>query len=101
MDLLAQARAGIATIEAEPSLKQRALQYLQQWLTDPEFAAYRPQIKWMIEERQWANLLDSFYQILPFGTGGRPGAMGIGPHPMNPMTLGGSVQGPLASFTGG
>jgi len=93
MDLLAQARAGFAPIEAEPSLKERALQYLKQWLSDPEFAAYRQQIQWMIEEKQWANLLDSFYQILPFGTGGRRGAMGIGPNRMNLWTLGASVQG--------
>ncbi|MFL5245814.1 MAG: phospho-sugar mutase [Gemmataceae bacterium] len=93
MNLLAQAREGFAPIEAEPSLKERALQYLHQWLTEPEFAGYRPQIQWMIEQKQWANLLDSFYQILPFGTGGRRGAMGIGPNRMNLWTLGASVQG--------
>ena len=38
-------------------------------------------------------LLDSFYQVMPFGTGGRRGAVGIGPNRMNPWTLGASVQG--------
>ena len=35
----------------------------------------------------------SFYQVLPFGTGGRRGAVGIGPNRMNLWTLGASVQG--------
>jgi phosphoglucomutase/phosphomannomutase len=38
-------------------------------------------------------LLDRFCQILPFGTGGRRGAVGIGPNRMNLWTLGASVQG--------
>src|SRR5262249_6823289 len=38
-------------------------------------------------------LLDRFYQILPFGTGGRRGPVGIGPNRMNLWTLGASVQG--------
>ena len=48
---------------------------------------------WLIEGRQWPGLLDRFYQILPFGTGGRRGAVGIGPNRMNLWTLGASVQG--------
>src|SRR5262249_3155999 len=42
---------------------------------------------------QWAGLLDRFCQILPFGTGGRRGAVGIGPNRMNLWTLAASVQG--------
>jgi phosphoglucomutase/phosphomannomutase len=38
-------------------------------------------------------LLDRFYQIMPFGTGGRRGAVGIGPNRMNLWTLGASVEG--------
>ena len=56
--------------------------------SEPEFAAYRPQLEWLIHEKQWAGLLDRFYQILPFGTGGRRGAVGIGPNRMNNWTLG-------------
>ncbi|MBI3758491.1 MAG: phospho-sugar mutase, partial [Deltaproteobacteria bacterium] len=40
-----------------------------------------------------AGLLDRFYQIMPFGTGGRRGPVGIGPNRMNLWTLGASVQG--------
>jgi phosphoglucomutase/phosphomannomutase len=93
MDLLTQAAEGFQSVAAEPALKEKALVYLRQWLTGPEFASYRPQINWLAQTGQWAGLLDRFYQILPFGTGGRRGAVGIGPDRMNFWTLGVSVQG--------
>src|SRR5437016_10061625 len=92
-DLLTQARDGFAGVQADPPQKEQALQHLQRWLTEPEFAPYRPQLQWLIQTKQWAGLLDRFYQILPFGTGGRRGAVGIGPNRMNLWTLGASVQG--------
>jgi phosphoglucomutase/phosphomannomutase len=92
-DLLAQALAGFAEIDADQAIKARAAQYLAQWLTGPDFAAYRPQLGWLIETQQWTGLLDRFSEILPFGTGGRRGPVGIGPNRMNLWTLGASVQG--------
>lgn len=93
MDLLALADAGFQTIDADASLKDRALDNLKTWLTDPDLAQYRPQLEWQISQQQWSALLDQFYQVLPFGTGGRRGAVGIGPNRMNLWTLGASVQG--------
>jgi phosphoglucomutase/phosphomannomutase len=93
MDLLALTATGFDTIDAEAALKQKALGYLRQWLTAPDFTAYRSQVEWLIETKQWAGLLDRFYQILPFGTGGRRGAVGAGPNRMNLWTLGASIQG--------
>jgi phosphoglucomutase len=93
MDLLSQVTAGFRGIEADDALKEQALQFLRQWLSEAEFAAYRPQLHWLIESKQWPGLLDRFYQILPFGTGGRRGAVGIGPNRMNAWTLRASVQG--------
>jgi phosphoglucomutase len=93
MDLLARAAEGFRGVAADGALKDRALHFLRQWLTDPAFAAYRPQLEWLVRGGQWAGLLDRFYQILPFGTGGRRGAVGIGPNRMNLWTLGASVQG--------
>jgi phosphoglucomutase/phosphomannomutase len=93
MDLLAQATDGFQGIDADPALKRQALDYLRRWLTQPEFASYRPQLEWLIQTKQGPGLLDRFYQILPFGTGGRRGAVGIGPNRMNLWTLGASVQG--------
>jgi phosphoglucomutase len=93
MDFLGLAAQGFETVDAEAGLKTQALKFLRQWLTEPEFAAYQAQLDWLIETRQWAGLLDRFYQIMPFGTGGRRGAVGIGPNRMNLWTLGASVQG--------
>src|SRR5262249_51802320 len=76
MDLIARAAEGFRGVEADEALKERALKYLRQWLTEAEFAAYRPQLEWLIAERQWAGLLDRFCQVLPFGTGGRRGPVG-------------------------
>jgi phosphoglucomutase/phosphomannomutase len=93
MDPLAAARQGFGTIDADTALKEKALKNLQTWLTHPDFAAYRPQIEWLVGQAMWSVLLDSFYQVMPFGTGGRRGAVGIGPNRMNFWTLGASVQG--------
>jgi phosphoglucomutase/phosphomannomutase len=93
MDRTAAARTGFAAIDADASLKEKALANLRTWLTHPDFAAYRPQIEWLCDSGKWSVVLDSFYQVMPFGTGGRRGAVGIGPNRMNPWTLGASVQG--------
>lgn len=93
MELLDNAAEGLRGIEADAALKEQAFKYLRQWLTEPEFASYRPQLHWLIESKQWPGLLDRFYQILPFGTGGRRGSVGIGPNRMNAWTLRASVQG--------
>jgi phosphoglucomutase/phosphomannomutase len=92
MDFAAIA-AGFATVEAPAALKEKALANLRTWLTDADYAGYLPQIEWMVQEKKWSLLLDSFYQVMPFGTGGRRGAVGIGPNRMNLWTLGASVQG--------
>src|SRR5437868_3363874 len=94
MDLLARAADGFQTLtDIDATSRQKALHFLTVWLTQPEFAAYRRQLEWLIDTRQWAGLVDRFYQILPFGTGGRRGPVGIGPNRMNRWTLGASVQG--------
>src|SRR5438105_14431906 len=93
MDLLDQARDGFQAIQVDDALKAQALKFLGPWLTGSEFATYRPQLEWLIQGQQWAGLLDRFYQILPFGTGGRRGPVGIGPNRMNVWTLTASVQG--------
>lgn len=63
------------------------------WLDDPRFIAYRAQLVGLIVAERWTTLLDSFYQTLPFGTGGRRGPVGIGPNRFNPWTFATSIQG--------
>jgi len=93
MSMIDDATSGFATIDADAKLKARAVEFLKLWLTAPEYVAYRPQIEWLIAEKKWSFLLDSFYQILPFGTGGCRGSVGLGPNRMNLWTLGASLQG--------
>jgi phosphoglucomutase/phosphomannomutase len=93
MDPLEAIRTGFAPIDADPALKAKAEQFLATWLTHPDYAGYRPQVERLIAGGKWSVLLDSFYQVLPFGTGGRRGAVGVGPNRMNLWTLGASVQG--------
>ncbi len=93
MNHVKEGLAGLRSVKADEALVAQAARYLEQWLTQPEFADYAPQLHWLIATRQWPGLLDRFYQILPFGTGGRRGAVGIGPNRMNRWTLGASVQG--------
>jgi len=93
VDPLANVRSGFATIDADAAIKESALKFLETWLTNSDYAAYKPQIDWLIASSKWSTLIDSFYQVMPFGTGGRRGAVGIGPNRMNLWTLGASVQG--------
>ena len=93
MELLTVVAEGFAAVEAPAPVKASALAHLTRWLTDPDFAEYRPQLEWMVKTGQFSGLVDRFFQILPFGTGGRRGAVGIGPNRMNNWTLGASVQG--------
>lgn len=84
---------GFRAIDADVALKANALENLARWLAEPEYAAYCAQLEWLVAAGRWSHLLDAFYQVLPFGTGGRRGAVGIGPNRMNLWTLGTSVQG--------
>lgn len=93
MDLIASAKEGFFKLEVGESIRMKALNFLEQWLTLEEFVSYRSQLSWLIQRGDFSGLLDRFFQILPFGTGGRRGAVGIGPNRMNLWTLGASVQG--------
>ncbi|MFZ5476589.1 MAG: phospho-sugar mutase [Myxococcota bacterium] len=94
MDASHQAVAdGFASLPVRPEVRAAAQTHLARWLGSDELAPYHPQIRALIERQRWDLLLDSFYQVLPFGTGGRRGPVGIGPNRFNPWTLSASVQG--------
>ena len=91
--LLNAARAGFAGARVPAATQAAALEHLARWLTEPAFASYRYQIVALIRLQRWDLLIDSFYQVLPFGTGGRRGPVGIGPNRFTAWTLANSVQG--------
>lgn len=91
--LLAKASAGFATLAVDNRYAEAALKFLADWLSKAEFKSYVPQIEHLIAMEDWDYLLDSFYQVIPFGTGGRRGEVGIGPNRINPWTIRISAQG--------
>ena len=97
--LLSAARRGIGSVDLPREMKDSACASLEAWLAEDRFAGlvspddYRPILEWMVEARKFDLLADSFYQTIPFGTGGRRGPVGIGPNRINPYTIASSVQG--------
>ncbi len=91
--LLENVKTGFGNLEISEKYKESALEWLKTWLTESIYADYVPQIRYLIQTEKWAFLLDSFYQVIPFGTGGRRGMVGIGPNRINPWTIQASAQG--------
>ena len=92
-EVLQQVVQGLSRLAMAPDTQRAALHYLEPWLAEPAFEPYRPQLTWLIAQQRWSLLLDSFYRVLPFGTGGRRGPVGLGPNRFNVWTLASSVQG--------
>lgn len=70
----------------------------EKWATDPVFdQATHEAVKALLAESDPANLIDSFYRTLEFGTGGLRGIMGAGTNRMNIYTVGAATQG-LANY---
>lgn len=97
--LLETTRNGFASVNLDSGIKDRALKRLEEWLRTDKFAGllspsdYQPLLERLIADGKWDFLVDSFYQVIPFGTGGRRGPVGIGPNRINPFTIASSVQG--------
>ena len=100
-ELIDRSQAGFQTLRLDADIKRSAVAHLEDWLDHNKFASlfdgesndYRPLVEWMITAEKFNLVLDSFYQVMPFGTGGRRGPVGIGPNRINPYTIASSVQG--------
>jgi len=83
---------------ADGSVSATAVVNIRQWLLEPRYASYAPQVLQHIAESRWQDLDDVFWTIIPFGTGGRRGRMyPIGSNAINERTIGESAQG-LAEY---
>ena len=91
--LLTQSKGGFDSLEVSRKYVDSALKWLKIWLTDDAFSDYVPQITHLVKTENWNFLLDSFYQVIPFGTGGRRGLVGVGPNRINTWTIQASAQG--------
>ncbi len=92
-ELLKKTEAGFQTLGLDQHYITSALANLKEWLTKEEFSIYKPQILHFIASSDWNYLMDCFFQVIPFGTGGRRGEVGIGPNRINEWTIMASAQG--------
>lgn len=65
----------------------------QQWLSDTYDEETTASVKKLLDNDDPAELIDSFYKNLEFGTGGLRGIMGVGTNRMNIYTVGAATQG--------
>ncbi len=85
--------SGFELLKLDQKYKIEALKNIERWLTDIQFKEYKEQIINLVDNSDWDYLLDCFYQVIPFGTGGRRGEVGIGPNRINKWTIQASAQG--------
>lgn len=78
-------------------LSPTAAKNLTEWLTEPKYQQYKAELGQLLQQEKWQQLEDSFYTIVPFGTGGRRGTVGVGSNRINKVTIGESAQG-LADY---
>ena len=67
----------------EKKINQVAFDEISKWMTDEEFAEFRDSLSEKIQSENWDFLMDAFYRVLIFGTGGIRGVMDIGTNRMN------------------
>jgi phosphomannomutase len=71
------------TALAEKRLNKVAYDEIIKWLTGVEFQEFVPELQKQISAGDWDMLMDKFYRVLIFGTGGIRGKMDIGTNRMN------------------
>lgn len=81
-------RLGMKNEELLPLVMKKA----KAWLESPIDEASKDAIRTMMEANE-AELIESFYKDLEFGTGGLRGIMGVGTNRMNIYTVGMATQG--------
>ena len=68
---------------SDKKLNEKAFNEIHKWLTDEEFSEFLPVLEQKIRGEKWEDLMDSFYRVLLFGTGGIRGVMDIGTNRIN------------------
>ncbi|MBR2161605.1 MAG: phospho-sugar mutase [Bacteroidaceae bacterium] len=79
-------------MENEELIKQ-VTEKAKEWLTPAYDAQTQKEVKRMLNSEDKTELIDSFYRVLEFGTGGLRGMMGAGTNRMNIYTVGAATQG--------
>ena len=81
----------------DEKLLQEVTAKAQTWLSESYDEQTRAEVQAMLDNEDKTELVESFYKILEFGTGGLRGIMGAGCNRMNIYTVGSATQG-LANY---
>ena len=92
------AAAAARARSSKPENLAAAIQNLDAWLTHERFNDYREALLELVaiaasDTAIADELYDSFYRVMPFGTGGRRSKVGIGPNRMNAYVAAMTAQG--------
>lgn len=71
----------------DKKLNKTAYNEISKWLTYKEFAEFAPELTQKIHDEEWDTLMDQFYRVVIFGTGGIRGTMEIGTNRINNYTV--------------
>ncbi|MEX0715056.1 MAG: phospho-sugar mutase [Planctomycetaceae bacterium] len=95
---MASGMEAIQRAAVEGKLSATAVEQLRRWLTEPPFARYRPRIEELVAAGRFDELDRLFWEVIPFGTGGRRGTMAeFGSATINDRTMAESAHG-LAEY---
>ncbi len=97
-DATTQCLAIISDAAKQKKLSDAAVENIQRWLKEPQYAPYADSICELINKQDFAELDRLFWEVIAFGTGGRRGPMSdFGSATINPRTIAESAHG-LATY---
>ena len=62
-EIVQQVAQGLSGLAIAPDTRQTALRYLEQWLTEPAFEPYRPQLTWLIAQQRASGPVGNLNRI--------------------------------------
>ena len=93
-DFIAAALEQVQEAVKNGQMSAACIPNLERWLTEPYYAEYVPQILDLVNTKSFGQLDTLFWQVLPFGTGGRRGLMAeFGSATVNARTIAESAHG--------
>ncbi len=89
-----RALAAVRGAAAAKQISPGAAANINRWLTEAGYAAYLSRVLALVEAGRWEELDALFWEVIPFGTGGRRGLMAeLGSATINERTIAESANG--------
>lgn len=82
-----QIKTLLSSALSDKKLNKTAHDEIVKWLTQEEFSEFVPELSKRIQNKEWESLMDSFYRVVIFGTGGIRGVMDLGTNRINNYTI--------------